>query len=168
MTLAWTIEPCMCDPQGCPADILERFLSGEKWYLPPVVSASVQGTSKRRVADRYWCIADGYLIRIDTGYECDFASVPRLAWAIVGHPMSYRHEVPGLIHDICYGGQLLPRRQADALLHDCIRFTRGKLQWLHANTFWAAVRAGGWWPWMGKTNHELNMQRQFFTYWERQ
>jgi len=104
-------------------------------------------------------------------------SIPRGTWfEIQGAPARVLVEVwrgaGGLIHDVLYGARLCPWATADLMLHDVIDRTRGYCPgWrlaLHSHLFWAAVRAGGWWPWFRKTNAIVKEQRTMLTWWSRE
>jgi len=154
--------------QHAPADIVAAMARHENWYTPSPVSRSVPRTQKRELAQEYWCIVAGVVIRIETGYQWDGASIPRWAWFFVGQPFDPRHEAAGLIHDVLYGGELCDRDVADWVLHKVIRRTRGYAQGMHANVFWAAVRTGGWWRWFTKTDAGVQAQRKLLTWWSRE
>ena len=56
------------------------------------------------------------VIEVPVGFKTDFASIPRLAWIIVGHPCG-EYKKAAVIHDFLYGEKIYPR-----LINDQIFF----------------------------------------------
>jgi hypothetical protein len=56
---------------------------------------------------------DGMEYVAPAGFRTDFASIPRLFWHLVGHPLHRSHRWEALFHDLLCRKQLMPRRRAD-------------------------------------------------------
>jgi hypothetical protein len=86
-------------------------------------------------------------IDIPAGFVTDFASIPRVLWAILPPE---RHAVASLPHDWLYQhgalhGQAITRGQADALFDELLRFDQAGA-W-ERRALVAGVRLGGWHAW---------------------
>lgn len=89
-------------------------------------------------------------VTVPLGFTCDGASIPRLFWPLIGHPLSSTVIRSGALHDHLYwrhsfDRRPITRRRADlefryALAVDGTGVVR---RWL----MWAAVRAFGYWAW---------------------
>lgn len=77
-------------------------------------------------------------LAVPAGFVTDFASVPRLP---VVYLMTGGVAVrPAVIHDYLYRGQIVPRRQADAVFEEAMELTghpwwRRRLMWLGVRVF---------------------------------
>lgn len=96
-------------------------------------------------------IVHGGLV-VPAGLRFDFASTPRFAWSLVGHPESGGTCPPG-VHDYLYRhggappgvGHRYSRADADALLYDMLRAHGvGRMR---ARTWYLGVRLGGRHAW---------------------
>lgn len=56
----------------------------------------------------------GKVINVDKGYESDGASIPRLLWPIVGHPMG-EYAQAAFVHDKVYQYNLFPQKECDEI-----------------------------------------------------
>lgn len=86
-------------------------------------------------------------IRVPQGFVTDFASVPKVLWAVF--PPTGFYQRAALLHDFCYmmGPKLaLTRWDADAIF--LRQMKRDGVGWRTRYTMWAAVRLFGWacWP----------------------
>lgn len=90
-------------------------------------------------------IGKGRTLYIRDGTEIDGASVPRIAWAFVGHPLSRRLLPSALCHDLLYITEALPRNECDAIFYYHLR-RRATIA--HASACWSGVRVGGGIPWL--------------------
>jgi len=62
----------------------------------------------------YW---RGLKITIEAGYPTDGASIPKIAWSVVGHP--WEEYLPAAVtHDILCNADILPRQAVDLCFHD--------------------------------------------------
>ena len=66
-----------------------------------------------RVDSKHWKLLepltylanDGRRIVVPAGFVADGASIPRLLWPIVGHPMNGKHAEASFVHDYLYATQ---------------------------------------------------------------
>jgi len=52
------------------------------------------------------------IIIIPSGFVTDFASIPRFAWSIIGHPAG-KYGKAAVVHDYLYRNKIGSRKQAD-------------------------------------------------------
>lgn len=84
-------------------------------------------------------------IDIPIGFEFDGASVPKIAWSIVGHPLDQDYLASACVHDYLYFAQPLSRRKADKIMLEAMKML-GVSWWRRRTAYWA-VRLFGWIPW---------------------
>ena len=100
------------------------------------------------------------VIIVPTGYETDFASVPRAFWNIF--PPFGKHSPAAVIHDYLYGkqgvmpsGMIYSRRRCDEIFLE----TMGVMgvSWWRKHTMYRAVQMFGWVAWKkgGKTRTSI-------------
>jgi hypothetical protein len=96
------------------------------------------------------------IIRVPFGFVTDFASVPRVLWALI--PPTGRYSKAAVIHDLAYQcpemiTPIITRLQGDRLLLEgmCALRTGWLTRWL---IFWG-VRAGGWPTWNGYRRQDV-------------
>lgn len=80
-----------------------------------------------------------YRIDILEGFTTDFASMPKIAWSIVGCPTDYA--LPSAVHDALYRSRLLSRKEADYIFF-MLLIEEGVSKPL-ARSMYLSVRAGG-------------------------
>lgn len=91
------------------------------------------------------------LITVERGFDTDYASVPRLFWAV--YPPDGAYTDAAVVHDFLYWYQRVPgtditgieRHQADAVFLEAM--TALGIPWLRRHILHRAVRAGGWVAW---------------------
>jgi hypothetical protein len=84
----------------------------------------------------------------ETGGESyDGASIPRIAWSIVGHPLQQEFRWPSYWHDrMCENSRTWSeRRFADAAL--LVLLEKEKVGYLRRTAMWIAVRGYAWFVW---------------------
>jgi hypothetical protein len=93
----------------------------------------------------------GKTIVVPTGFETDFASVPRipLAFLLTGG----KANKAAVIHDYLYAKQEVSRAQADSVFLEAMKVSN-QPGW-RANLMWAGVRIGGWVGWKVHTDRNL-------------
>jgi len=87
----------------------------------------------------------GEIINIPVGFEFDGASIPKVGWIVVGHPLSQEYLAPSAIHDSLYRTQELSRKRSDHIFKEAMR-DKG-VDWWKRTMMWSAVRMFGWKPW---------------------
>jgi regulator of sirC expression with transglutaminase-like and TPR domain len=93
------------------------------------------------------------LIRVEPGFDTDYASVPRIFWSI--YPPDGEYRAAAVVHDWLYwnlskeenGAWETPitRAQADTVFMEAL--TALKIPFLRRHVLHLAVRIGGWLPW---------------------
>lgn len=102
----------------------------------------------------------GQRIVVRAGYPTDGASIPRIAWGIIGHPWDY-YLPAAIVHDALYGSEIWPRQQADEAFHDLMSVLSVRKIRLHAMYY--AVRAFGLFAWAGHTAESIAHARGHLT-----
>lgn len=98
----------------------------------------------------------GQTIIVPKGFVTDFASIPRLAQVIIPKDVGRRAAV---LHDWLYATNgcrgFFTRRKADAIFNEAMAVLNvpGFVRW----PMWAAVRIGGWLPWMRAKNQGFRL-----------
>ena len=91
----------------------------------------------------------GVEIVVPIGFISDFASIPRIAWTLVGPPGGAYAE-SAVIHDYLLqypmlGERKLTRKDCDGIFLDGMKSQN--IFWLKRKVMWASVRAGSWVSW---------------------
>jgi hypothetical protein len=100
-----------------------------------------------------------YRITAKKGFTTDFASIPRIAWTLIGSPAMGRYTSSSVIHDVLYATESLGRKECDDLFLEMLEvdgvgyFKRYAMYW--------AVRAGGWAVWSKHKPYEVMNSKQF-------
>lgn len=105
----------------------------------------------------------GIAVHLPAGYVTDLASIPRWAWALVGHPATGEFQDAAIIHDwIC---DLAVDRQdySIRLIGDAIFFhllqVAGVSYWKRA-LMYLAVRTHGYWTFRSTPDHPASENRE--------
>jgi hypothetical protein len=111
--------------------VVSPYADGKTWYLRRTFAYDVgeEGSAET--------------IMVPQGFTTDFASIPRIFWAIF--PRWGKYGNAAVIHDFLYYQQKYPRKKADAIFLEGM----GVLQvsaWQQYPIYWA-VRIGGWLAW---------------------
>jgi hypothetical protein len=94
-----------------------------------------------------------FTITAKKGFTTDFASIPRIAWTIIGSPAMGRYTSSSVIHDVLYATEALSRKECDDLFLEMLEidgvgyFKRYMMYW--------AVRAGGGFVWKKHTKSSV-------------
>jgi hypothetical protein len=83
---------------------------------------------------------------VEKGFDTDYASVPRIFWAI--YPPDGAYTDAAVVHDWAYWYQTMTREEADNVFLEAMAALG--IPWLRRHILHKAVRAGGWLAW--KTN----------------
>jgi len=84
-------------------------------------------------------------IKVPKGFVTDGASIPRIAWTIIGSPFTGRYRNAAVIHDYLYTVQTCSRWQADRIFYQAMRAL--KVSPWRRSLMHLAVRSFGWIPW---------------------
>lgn len=85
----------------------------------------------------------GKSIDVPLGFKTDFASVPRLLWALI--PRWGKYGNAAVIHDYSYWDQMFSRKEADLVFREGMEVLQVPL-WQIVLIYYA-VRWFGWWAW---------------------
>ena len=89
---------------------------------------------------------NGKRLSCQPGYTTDGASIPRLAWTLIGSPMDVPLLGPALCHDMLYSAELVPDHStADWMFLEYMQMAG--IGWAKRNAVWSAVRMFGWVVW---------------------
>ena len=97
------------------------------------------GRPEWRLLEDLWFRIDGLILTIPAGFLFDYASVPRGLWNTFP-PIDPHYGPAALCHDWLCATELLPRREADTIFLDAMRYAN-VLSWKRA-LMWMAVRLG--------------------------
>ena len=97
--------------------------------------------------DCHWMshCANGRAVVIRRGFHTDGASIPRLAWRVIGHPFSKDILPHALAHDALYASEAMTRRECDDWFAESMRISG--VSAVKRNAIWSAVRMFGGWVW---------------------
>lgn len=119
-------------------------------FLPDGRKVCVENTVK--FIDAY-----GYVWYAMGGLVCDGASIPSIAWPIIGGPFEGKHRDGAIMHDAAYAAQgvmvspdglivrYYERADADRMLNEAMQVC-GVATWKR-RLIYSAVRTFGWWAW---------------------
>lgn len=103
------------------------------------IAVEILGKGNFRLIRPINAIAYKYRIDILDGFVTDFASIPKIAWSVIGCPTDYA--LPGAVHDAMYRSRLLSRKEADYIFF-LLLLEDGVPKPL-ARSMYLSVRAGG-------------------------
>ena len=92
----------------------------------------------------------GNSIDVPAGFMTDFASVPRLLWAIL--PRWGKYGNAAVIHDYCYWEQSRSRKESDRIFREAMDVL--KVPAFTARLMYRAVRLFGYFAWLGNTQRK--------------
>lgn len=96
----------------------------------------------------------------EAGFETDYASIPRIFWAI--YPPDGAYTDAACIHDYLYWFQPCTRRQADTVFLEGMEALG--IPWARRHVLHKAVRIGGWLAWRNNRRERLrNLPLEFST-----
>lgn len=110
---------------------------------------AVDNRQWRLVRDLEYKSNSGRVFKVNMGFLCDLASIPRLFRPLI--PVNGRHRKAAVLHDWLYAhqgrikGKNVTRAEADLLFLEGMRACDVP-NW-KANLMYLAVRVGGWLPW---------------------
>ena len=115
--------------------------------------------------DETWLVAEPWLSQLVEGravlvrkdLETDGASIPRVFWRLIGHPMMQWLLPHALPHDALYAGELLSRKECDDFLLTSMQLAG--VSWWRRNAIWSAVRLGGDSVWRRHTKESVEQAR---------
>lgn len=100
-----------------------------------------------------------YHIEIKTGFIFDGASIPRIAWRVVGHPWQMPLLVCALPHDVLYASEYFTQAECDWIFLELMKAVG--INWVKRNTIWLAVKSFGGFVWMKHTRYSINKAKSY-------
>ena len=101
---------------------------------------------------------NGQVVRIKAGFVTDGASIPQIAWTLIGSPMDRPLLGPALIHDALYAAELTPDHStADWMFLQYMQMAG--IGWVKRNLVWSAVRTWGLTVWNSHTSSSIAASR---------
>lgn len=98
-----------------------------------------------KTLDSFTYVASGnQRIQVPEGFKTDGASIPRIFWTIVGHPMS-RYAQAAVVHDYLYHIRQFTRARSDEVFLEAMEDL--KVPFYKRYPMWLYVRSFGWVPW---------------------
>lgn len=101
-----------------------------------------------------------YTLRVAPPFTTDGGSVPRAFWRVCGHPFG-RQLMAYLVHDALYATELVPRKNADAILYDMMRADGATM--IQCGAEYTAVRTFGGAVWEKHTRKSIRLARELVT-----
>ena len=102
-----------------------------------------------------------YHIEIQQGFIFDGASIPRIAWRVVGHPYQMPLLVCALPHDILYASEFFKKEECDWIFLELMKSVG--INWIKRNTIWSAVKLFGGLVWLKHTKYSINKAKSYMT-----
>ena len=146
--LAWTVASLT--PAPSQAAVLEEFTT------MVVVSPLAEGDQWFLRADLEWLARNGDVVCVPENFVTDFASIPRLLWAVL--PRWDGYGPAAVVHDYLYWRQPGSRRQADLFMLEAMKDQ--DVGWATRSIVYAGVRAGGWLAWWSNSRSKGNGYRR--------
>ena len=117
-------------------------------FLDPLRIEAVEGSDRQfKILEpfRYWIdeLHKGPVITVTEGFITDFASVPRILWAIF--PPYGRYGKSAVVHDWLYKTGMYDKKRCDEIFLEAME-VRG-VSWITRNTLYYAVRVFGFIAW---------------------
>lgn len=93
----------------------------------------------------------GIIIEVPKGFVTDFASIPKIFWSILGHPMG-KYAAAAVLHDFMYFLKTFSRKISDQIFENAMKILKVP-KWKRKIIYYA-VRVGGKWAWKNSSkNH---------------
>lgn len=104
-------------------------------------------------------LPDEQIVKIKPGFIFDGASIPKICWTSIGHPLEHRFIYAALLHDALYASQYLERKISDQYFYSFLREFAG-VGWCTAWKMYTGVRLFGGRAWDEKTEEMINETRK--------
>jgi hypothetical protein len=129
-------------------------------YFPQQPNLDSTGDRKKRRLEHDFIgrMIHGKRTTVREGFITDGASIPRIAWSIVGHPFQEPLKAAAILHDAEYAAKLYTRKECDERFYLAMRELG--IRWTKSRIIWLAVRSGGWMPWKKYTVESIQKARK--------
>ena len=107
-------------------------------------------------------LPDGRELSIKSGFQFDGASIPKICWTSIGHPLEHRFIFAALLHDALYVTQYLKREIADRYYYDFLKDFSGIGSYT-AGKMYLGVRLFGGSAWNEKSESQIAEARKLIT-----
>ena len=97
------------------------------------------------------------LVRVPRFFQYDGASVPPMAWQVIGTPFQPRFMVAAVFHDWLYHTHQVDRKAANDLFYDLL--IAGGVREAKASVMLAAVETFGGWYWNNDADDRAYLKR---------
>lgn len=125
-------------------------------YFPKDLQAKFVGRGRWRLIRGFEYNPDeGKKIEVPIGFVSDGASIPRIAYSLIGGRWTGKYVKAALIHDWLYFSQTTEQKFADKVFIVAMRVMG--VSWWRRVVMYRAVRIFGWIPW-NKRAKELNAE----------
>ena len=122
------------------------------------MSSFTKPLTVKKLKNNNWEVATGFkyyigkedsddFVFIPTGFQTDFASVPRLFWTIL--PPDGKYTQAAVLHDFLYSKQERIRVKCDCIFLEAMGVLG--VSWWKRRIMYHAVRMFGWIPWRNKS-----------------
>lgn len=112
-------------------------------------------------SDRYWVLKAALVVAgivIFKGFITDWASIPRILWAILA-PFDGPILVPSLVHDYLYESHEVSRKEADDIFYNLLR--EAGVNVVTAFLMWSGVRSGGYFAYQSAPQRQKERQAEY-------
>jgi len=99
------------------------------------------GRNMRLIGQLWYIDDDGVSWIATSGEVIDGASIPRIAWRLIGSPFSGKYRRASVLHDVYYVKRTRPRKEVDQMFLQAMR-DDGVSAWRRHLMYWA-VRCCG-------------------------
>jgi len=90
-------------------------------WLYPLRAHAIDGTNNWIVNGPFFVDYHGTLYGFEDDFMTDFATVPRIFWAHIGHPTHHTHRRSAVIHDLLCRRRIVSRTTADIMFRRMCR-----------------------------------------------
>lgn len=120
----------------------------------------IDDSSDNWVVEKCWVsqLVGNKAVVIRKGFETDGASIPRVAWRVIGHPFKKDVLRHALGHDALYAAELMTRSECDMWFLESMK--KDGVSWWKRNAIWSAVRIGGAFVWGKHVKAEVDEARK--------
>ncbi len=113
--------------------------------FPLPLGGDYVGKGRWKLTKPFEYINSPVIIRVPIGFITDGASIPKIAWSLIGSPWSGRYSRAAVIHDYGYSSQTITRKEVDTIFLDGMKILG--VSWWKRKTMWFFVRSFAWKPW---------------------